>query len=216
MYDYVDLGLPSSIAIPKAARTMHYVEIKTILGAVAIVIALIAYATYLNGISSGSTKPHAFSWLLWALLTGTAFAAQVVKGGGAGAWATGASSVACAAIGILALRVSDRRFHALDWAFLCGSLLALLLWFVAKNVTLSVIALTATDVLGYGPTLRKGWLKPNEDMVLPFALNSTKYVVAIIALQSYSLETWLYPGSLIVMNGAVALMLWARRGGVTI
>ncbi len=184
---------------------------KALLGGAASVIALIAYASYLKNIYRGHTKPHAFSWLLWALLTGLVFAAQIVKGGGAGAWVTGFSSLACLAIGILALRMSDRRFHALDWVFLGGSIIALLLWFVARSVTLSVIALTLTDVLGYGPTLRKGWIRPYEDMITSFALNSVKYVVAILALQAYSLETWLYPASLVVMNGTVAVMLWARR-----
>ncbi len=184
---------------------------KAIFGSAATVMALVAYTLYLTNIFRGQTKPHAFSWLLWALLTGTVFAAQLVKGGGAGAWVTGVSSVACLVIGISALRASDRHFHTLDWVFLFGSLAALVLWFVAKNITLSVIALTVTDVLGYGPTFRKGWLKPDEDMIASFTLNSGKYVLAIIALQAYSLETWLYPASLVIMNGAVAVMLSWRR-----
>jgi len=184
---------------------------KIVLGALAALIALVAYALYLRNIARGSTKPHAFSWLLWALLTGMAFLAQALQGGGAGGWVTGFSSLACLAIGLAALRVSDKQFHTLDWLFLCGALLAMALWIVARNVTLSVIALTITDVLGYGPTFRKGWERPDEDMVTSFTLNALKYIVAILALESYSLATWLYPASLVIMNGAVSVMLLARR-----
>jgi len=184
---------------------------KIVLGSLASLIALVAYALYLRNIARGSTKPHAFSWLLWALLTGMAFLAQALQGGGAGGWVTGFSSLACLAIGLAALRVGDRQFHIVDWLFLCGALWAMVLWVTARDVTLSVIALTVTDVLGYGPTFRKSWERPNEDMATSFTLNAVKYVIAILALESYSLATWLYPASLVIMNGAVAVMLLARR-----
>jgi hypothetical protein len=71
---------------------------------------------------------------------------------------------------------------------------------------------TAIDVVGYGPTVKKGWAKPHNDSASSFALNGVKFVPAICALKSYSVTTWLYPATLVLVNGAVALMLvWRRR-----
>src|SRR5580698_5703228 len=62
---------------------------KEILGASAILIGCISYVPYFRTIFSGKTKPHAFSWLVWGILTAIAFGGQIVGKGGAGAWVTG-------------------------------------------------------------------------------------------------------------------------------
>ena len=52
-------------------------EYKTILGIIAVIIALAGYVPYFRDIFRGKTKPHAFSWLVWASLTGIAFFGQI-------------------------------------------------------------------------------------------------------------------------------------------
>jgi len=185
--------------------------LKIILGYLASVIALIAYTLYIRNILINRTKPHAFSWLLWGLLTGIVFIAQTLEGGGAGAWVTGVSSIACFIIGILAFSKDTRGFLLFDWVFLGAALLALSFWFFVKDITTSVIIVTLVDVLGYASTLRKGWHKPGQDMVTSFGLNSIKFIFAVLALQSYSIATWLYPVAMVIMNASVAIMLLLRR-----
>ncbi len=188
------------------------VEYKILLGYVAVAIALLAYGLYLRSIFKGRTKPHAFSWLLWGVLTGMIFVAQMLKGGGAGGWVTGVSSIVCFIIGFSALYVKDERgFSVFDWTFLAIATVALLSWLFTKNPTYSVVLVTFIDVLGYGSTLKKGYTKPHEEMITSFALNSLKYAVALFALQSYSVATWLYPAALVFMNGLVAAMVAYRR-----
>ena len=183
---------------------------KAVLGSAATATALVAYAVYLSGIFRGRTKPHAFSWLLWALITGSIFLAQTFEGAGAGAWVTGTSSIACFAIGIAALLFGDRYFDRVDWLLLCGCLVAFVIWQVRRDLTGSVITLTVADALAYAPTFRKGWAKPREDVITAFGLNALKYGIALLALQLWVLDTWIYPASLVVMNSAVAIMLVFR------
>ena len=47
------------------------------LGGVATAIALAGYVPYFRDLHRGATKSHAFSWLVWAVLIGIAFAGQV-------------------------------------------------------------------------------------------------------------------------------------------
>jgi hypothetical protein len=66
---------------------------KIVLGVVATIIGFVGYAPYLRNLFLKKTKPHAFSWLVWGILEATAFFAQISKGGGPGAWVTGASAI---------------------------------------------------------------------------------------------------------------------------
>ena len=62
--------------------------------------------------------------------------------------------------------------------------------------------------LGYGSTIKKGWIEPQKDSVTSFALNSAKFVPSLFALQSYSLATWLYPATLVLMNAGAQSCYW--------
>ena len=184
---------------------------KIFLGYLAVGVGLAGYSFYLRSIFKGRTKPHAFSWLLWGILTGIVFVAQLVKGGGSGSWATGMSSVVCFSIGFIGLKKDTRGFSRFDWVFLGAAVVALLCWFFTKQPTFSIMLVTTVDVLGYASTLRKGYRYPHEENVASFSMQSLKYVVSITALQSYSLVTWLYPAAMIVMNSAVAILVAARQ-----
>ena len=186
-------------------------EYKILLGALATVIALGSYVPYIRDIVRGRTKPHAFSWFVWALLTGIGFVAQVVEGGGAGAWVTGVSAVVDVVIVVLALKKGQKNFHAFDWIALAGALLALALWRATRDPTGSVILISISDAVGFLPTFRTGYARPNEETALLFVLSAVKYVIGIVALEHFSIATWFYPASLVVMNGLFVSMLFARR-----
>jgi hypothetical protein len=117
----------------------------------------------------------------------------------------------CFVIGLFSLFKHRWQFALFDWLSLSAGIILLFYYLLAKNAFSSAILATAMDVVGYGPTVKKGWAKPYNDSVSSFALNSIKFIPALCALKSYSLTTWLYPFTLVVVNGAVALMLFLRR-----
>lgn len=59
-------------------------DFKVILGFVATGLAIISYVPYIREMLNGKTKPHTFSWLIWAIITYIAGAAQLAGGGGWG------------------------------------------------------------------------------------------------------------------------------------
>lgn len=187
------------------------INYKIFFGYLATVIALIGYIPYFWDVVKNRTKPHAFSWLVWAVLTGIAFAVQVVGGAGPGAWVTGFSTFACLIIFFLALKKGQRKFSNSDWISLVLAFMALVLWRLTNNPILSVILVTITDAFGFLPTFFKGYNKPFEETAFMFVLSSIKWIFAILALDTLSVVTWLYPASIIVMNGSFALLLFVRR-----
>ncbi len=185
--------------------------VKAILGTIAILIALAAYVPYFRDIFRRKTKPHAFSWLVWASLTGIAFFGQLSDKGGAGAWVTGVSALVSFVIFFLALQKGEKNITTSDKWSLGGAGIALVLWYITSSPLLSVILITLIDALGFYPTFRKSYHKPHEETALTFFLSGLKFVIAIIALQNYSVVTYLYPASLVLMNFIFVGMLMVRR-----
>jgi FtsH-binding integral membrane protein len=187
------------------------VDYKIVLGIIAVAIGLFSFIPYFRDIYNGKTKPHAFSWLIWALLSGIIFIGQILNNGGAGAWVTGFSSVVSFIIFYLALIKGEKNITRTDTYSLVGAILALIIWIVTKNPLGSVILITLIDALGYYPTFRKSYHNPFQETSLTFFLAGTKYVVAFFALGQYSIITYLYPVALIVMNYSLSLMLIVMR-----
>ena len=186
-------------------------EYKSALGGLSVLIGFIAYAVYFKGIFKNWIKPHVFSWLIWGVFITIAFASQVEKGGGAGTWNTGITALMCFVIAGLAYPRGRRDFSIYDWISLVGAFAALLLWILVKEPTGAVIILCVINVCATIPTLRKSYGYPQEESAITFTLNGLKFVIAIMALQSYSLATWLFPAVVFVGNVAIISVILIRR-----
>lgn len=184
---------------------------KIILGYTAVLIGLVSFLPYLRNIFIGKTKPHAFSWLVWSILGGIGFFAQVVKHGGAGSWVTGFEAFACFVIFLLALAKGYRNFTTFDWSALGVALVAIMLWIITHDPALSVILVTLTDAVGFLPTYKKAYTHPHEETASIFALAIISHIISLYALDSLSLATWLYPASLVFTNGLCFAILMVRR-----
>ena len=186
-------------------------EYKALLATLAIVISLIGYVPYFRDLLAGRTKPHAFSWGVWTVITGLAFAIQFSENAGAGAWVTGFTGLICFTIFLLALSKGKMSFPLIDWVCLIAALIALALWWFAKLPLASVALLVAADFIAFVPTFRKAYFKPYEDTPITFGLNGFKFVISLFALESLTLTTALYPASLVLTNWSFAAMVYLRR-----
>lgn len=186
-------------------------EYKTLLGYLTVFIGIISYVPYFKNIFAGKTKPHAFSWLVWTVLTGIAFAVQVVAHAGAGSWATGVTAVICFTVFLLSLFKGERQFTFFDWSALTVAFAALLLWRFTNNPILALALVITTDTVAFLPTFRKAFHRPNEETASTFAFAALKFAIAIGALQSFTLASWLYPTSTMILNASFFSMLLVRR-----
>ena len=184
---------------------------KTALGIIATAMAFVSYIPYIRNMLSGKTKPHAFSWLVWGTLTAIAFVGQVSEGAGPGAWVTGFTACVSFFIFVTVLRTGEKDIAKSDWLSLVGAGIAMLLWWATSDPLIAVILITLIDALGFFPTFRKSYHKPYEETAITFAISGLKFVIAIIALENLTPTTWLYPASLVLMNGIFVVMLLIRR-----
>jgi hypothetical protein len=183
---------------------------------VGVIITFVSYVPYFKDIFSGKTKPHAFTWFIWATLTAIAFFAQVADGGGIGATILGLTAFISYFIFFAALKVGRKNIVKVDWIFLAGALLALLVWAITDNPLWSVILVTIIDAVAFAPTFRKAYLDPNSETLITYQLSGIKFVFALAALEAYSVTTVLYPASLVLANALFVVMLVSRRRSVEI
>jgi len=187
-------------------------DLGIILGILATTLGMVGYFYYLRDIFAGKTKPHAFSWLIWGTLSGIGFVAQVIDGGGPGAWSTGAGSAVSLLIFFLAIFKGERDIDRTDWISLAGSLIALIFWIVASAPLITISLIMIIDASGYIPTFRKSRLKPYEETIAEYLMAGTKHSIGLLALSTYTLLTVPYVLSLAVMNFVfIAYVLHRRR-----
>ena len=174
-------------------------------------IGLLSFVPYFRDILNRSTKPHVFSWFIWSILVGITFFIQVTEGGGIGALVTGIESLCCAAVTVFAFTRGEKNITRSDWICLCLALLAIALWLLAHQPLLSVLLVICADMLAYIPTFRKSYVRPHEETALQFAMSSVHWVLAIVALQTFLLTTWLYPAWMAVFDAVLVATILIRR-----
>lgn len=186
-------------------------DIKLILGVIAAIMSIIGHLPYIISILKGNTKPHLFTWVIWIVMTAIAFAAQIVGGAGPGAWTTGINVVLAVVIAILALKHGEKNITHSDWIMFISGVLAIPLWMVTKDPLWSVILVTVIDALAFGPTIRKSWYKPYEELSFMYGFNIFRHFITLTALAQFSFVTALYPAMLFVMNIVSYAVIKGRR-----
>jgi hypothetical protein len=185
--------------------------LRWIAGTVAILVGVVAYVPYLRKVAIGISRPHAFSWFVWGILTAIVFSGQIAGGAGIGASTTGLSVIVCFVIFALAISKGERDFPVFDWLCMIGAGLALLLWYLTDDPLLAIILITTIDLLAFVPTFRKAYFDPRGEPVLTFALSGLKFLIGLFALQELSAVTLIYPLAIVASNWVFVAMLVSRR-----
>ena len=185
---------------------------KEIFSAIAIALTIIAFYPYIRSILKEETKPHVFSWVIWGSTTFIVFLAQLKDGGGVGAWPIGLSGLITIVVAILAyLKKSDKTITLVDWCFFLSAMASLPVWYFTSDPLWAVVILTAVDVLGFGPTVRKAYFHPFEENLMFFSLFMARNLIVIMALEYYSLTTVLFPAVIAAACMVLIVMVMLRR-----
>jgi hypothetical protein len=186
--------------------------IKELLSAAAIVLTFAIFVPYIRSIRRGVTKPHVFSWVIWALGTFVVALAQLAGSGGVGAWPIGVSGLITAYIAVLAYRQRcDTAITKTDWVLFVVALAALPCWLLTSDPLWAVVILTGIDLVGFGPTFRSAYSRPHGERIGFYSLAAVRNFLAIFALEHYSMTTVLFPAAIGVACIAFVAMVAYRR-----
>ena len=180
-------------------------------GLIATGLAIYGYMPYFYGMYRGVTKPHAFSWLIGAILAFIIFGIQWSNGAGPGVWMMGYTACACTAIFIFSLKHLSIHLRKSDWFCLIAALLSIPIWLLLDNALYAVILLTVIVVFGFFPTMRKSWDVPYYENLQYYITSFLKYVFAVAALTNIDLTTALFPTICALLNAIQVILLITRR-----
>jgi hypothetical protein len=184
---------------------------EVIFAALAVIVALARYGTYLWSIYRMETRPHAFSWFIWGLVTSIGAAAQFDLDAGLSAWVLTFVAVTCFLISVLAVFVGHRDITRSDWAALIGSFIAIAVWAVTSNPVGAIASLIAIDFLSYWPTIRKSWADPWGEPPISYFWAGLRYFFAMLAVPEFLFVTMLYPFWLMATDwGFLVYLVWRR------
>jgi hypothetical protein len=186
-------------------------DYKNLLGLLAVLISLSSYAVYFYGIWRGTTKPHAFTWFVWGTLNIVGLSAVLISGGESGAWVFGVNAITnyvIAGIGFYQGRVQYDRF---DWLALSGALLGIILWWQTNNPLYAVVLVSLSDAIGVTPTIRKAYRLPFEENASAFVIGLIYYIIALFALEKFTLTTSLYHFAIMAVDLALVSVIFIRR-----
>jgi hypothetical protein len=184
---------------------------KEIFGLVALGCGALAYVFYISSVLSGKTRPHMFSWIVWAITDSTIFAAQFTRGAGPGAWVTAFTATISVVVAMLSVKRGEKHITRGDWLSLMTALTGILLWYATDNPAGTIILNIAIDVAACYPTVRKSYGKPWEENATFYALAALRSVLSLFAMEKFSFITTASPFSVILMNGFITLLLLHRR-----
>jgi hypothetical protein len=187
------------------------VDLKVIIGIIAACLATGSAFLYIRDIFRGNTKPHIYTWLIWAIVIVIGFLGQWYGGGGAGSWATGVTAIYTIFVFFLALRYGTPDITNFDKICLTLALISIVPWLLTHNLLLSVILATFTDVIGFLPTIRKTWHAPRSESLGSMYFDALKHSLSIASLKQYSLITWLYPAGVLFAKIVIISEIWLRR-----
>lgn len=181
----------------------------------ALVAVLFGFAPYLRDTLHRKTQPHAYTWLIWSITQGTAAAGLLSGNGG---WAVlllwvGAATVFT--IFLLSFRFGTRNITRSDTYVLTAALLAIVGWWWLNNPLLAVLVVTAIDLLGYVPSIRKVYTEPWSETLSAWSAFIVANLLAIVALNAYNFLTLTYLIAISIGNVALVAVCLVRRRRVS-
>lgn len=187
---------------------MQFVDI---MGYISVVITLLVYAIYIPSILRGKTKPHIFSWLIWAVLTVIVFFVQLISGGGPGTWTTGTTAIACFVIFAMCFKYGTPDITKSDRVALVFGILSVIAWYMTDDPFLTLCFILLAETLGFYPTFRKSYHAPDSEPLSSFYLSVLKFAFALAATETYNFYTLSYPVYFMLIYLSFVVMVLCRK-----
>ncbi len=173
---------------------------------------LLSVVPYLIDIWRGKTKPNLVSWITWTLLTTIATVAALSAGEVVTAILTGFSALETGLVVAFGLiKRAYVRYERFDVICQVAALVGVALWFLFDSPLIAIIASVTIDFIGGLPTLRHAWRRPNEETWQTYGLSAVANILAIVALESYTVISMLYILYLAIANSAFAAVIIYRK-----
>lgn len=189
--------------------------------AVAIGITIAIFTPYLLAVWRRTLQPHVISWVIWGLTTLLVAGGQLLAGAGVGAAPIVISGILSSAVAVLAMLrrqpgYLDTGVTRFDGWCLAVVLAGIPVWLSTGDVLWSMLLLTGIDLVGFAPTVRVVWHRPQSESALLFLAFAIRNALAVIAVESAHLSTVVFPVVIGAACAAMVVLMLIRRQYVAV
>jgi hypothetical protein len=153
-----------------------------VLGILSSIIFFVGDMPYFIEALKGKIKPHRISWGIAFLLSIIGFANQFAAGARNSLWIVGAAIIAVGAIFTVSIFKGTGGKAKQDIIALTISLMGVVMWIIAKNPAVSIMANIFASFVGMYPTILKAKNHPETEHVSAFLFGSISSAIAMISV----------------------------------
>ncbi|MBW3568762.1 hypothetical protein KY385_01385 [Candidatus Parcubacteria bacterium] len=146
------------------------------------VLAIYSILPYIRSILSGKTRPHQFSWLVFATTQGIAFFSQFFIGGRGSILVSLTFFVGYFTIFLLSLMYGVRDTSRWDRVLLVSALVTIIVWGLTQNNVLAIGLVFLVDMAATIMLLFKIKQEPHYEAPYPWILAAAAYVFSCLSL----------------------------------
>ena len=172
------------------------------------VIASVGGFYYLVETIRGKTKPNRVTWLLWGLFPMIIFVAQRAQGVEGLSWASFAAGLTPFLI-LLASFINKEAYwktEPRDYYLMAAAIAGIVLWAATDNPNLAIVFSLVADIFAGLPTFIKAYRYPETESSVAYAISTFGFGLSILAIQTYTFETYAFVIYLFAMNGLLAIL----------
>ncbi len=189
-------------------------DYKEILGLASISIVMANHIYYLTLTYLKRIRPHAFTLLVYFIVTISVSVGMYLEGDVGAALRMGIPAPMYIFMLIMTLRRGVEYIRKIDAAMLCLSLLAMPLWWLTDSPRAAILFLALVEGFGIIPGFRKAYHLPHEDSMASPMISATAMLLALAAVRDpfSSWATALYLAYWTMLCTAMAILIgWRRR-----
>ncbi len=149
----------------------------------------------------GKTRPHPFSWFVWALLGGIVLFFYHALGARETLPLAVLNFFGPTVIFILSVRRWEGSFPRFDYICLALSLVSVVFYLVYHDAGISLTIALVADLFAFLPTFRKSYLDPASENVYTWSLFFIGDSLSLFAVATWTYGIAVFPVYMTVMNG---------------
>lgn len=180
----------------------------TIIGILGGLVFILGDIPYILDILKGKTKPHRVTWLIFFLLDLIYLVNQFALGARSSLWLVLAWTLVTLIIFSLSIKRGVGGLAKLDIFCLIGAIFGLLLWWILKTPLASVYLNIFVSLVGYIPTLKKAYLKPETETRISWFTAGIAAILGAISVGGFKYKLLILPIYSFIMATTVSLILF--------
>jgi len=180
---------------------------------IGVLIGLITATFYIKSIFRGITKPNLVSYFIWTLapFIGTFF--QIRAGAGLSVLPVFMAGFLPFAVFLFSIFYKNSYWKINLFDLICGgfAVLALLLYIITQNLSISILFAILSDSLAYIPTIRKTWNFPETETSSIYAGGIVSQILGLLTIKNWTFPIYSFSFSIIFFNLIVIFCIYRKK-----